>query len=131
MAASEDDRRATFRFWAGIGAFFALLAVILGLGWVCGADNPLGFAGVGKGKVPDVVGKDLCEASQAIVAGDLGWRYGPGGDVSTEVLSADPSVSFTCADDHVVRQSPAAGADLGKGGVVTLVTECSDPLHPV
>jgi beta-lactam-binding protein with PASTA domain len=131
VAAFDDDRRAAFRFWAGVGAFFALMAVMLGLGWVCGADNPFGFVGLGKGKVPDLVGKDVCEASQAATARGLRWRYGGGGEVLTEALHADRTASFSCSDDEVIRQSPAAGTDLGEGGVVTLITVCSDPLHPV
>jgi beta-lactam-binding protein with PASTA domain len=101
---------------------------MLGVGWVCAAETPFG---IGDGKVPDLVGKDVCEASRAAADRGLRWRYGPGGDVSAAVLRHDPSVSFTCADDEVVRQSPGPGTDVGEGGVVTLITECTDPERPV
>jgi hypothetical protein len=39
-SSSEQERRANRRFWLGIGGFFALLAVILGLGPLCAADEP-------------------------------------------------------------------------------------------
>jgi hypothetical protein len=41
MTSSPDqDRRANRRFWLGVAGFLALLAVMLTIGWVCGADQP-------------------------------------------------------------------------------------------
>jgi len=97
------DRAANRRFWAGVLAFFALLAGMLGVGWMCAQPNPLGFVGLGDGD----------------------------GDASDETFEHDRAPSFSCRDDEVVRQSPRPGTDLGKGGVVEIVTVCSDPLRPV
>ena len=39
---TSDERRANRRFWLGVAAFLAALAVIVGLGLVCRADGPVG-----------------------------------------------------------------------------------------
>jgi hypothetical protein len=36
----DEDRRANRRFWLGVAAFFAVLAVMLTIGWVCGPERP-------------------------------------------------------------------------------------------
>jgi hypothetical protein len=36
----DEDRRADRRFWLGVSGFLLLLAVMLAIGWVCGADQP-------------------------------------------------------------------------------------------
>ena len=104
----------------------SVMPAALFIAWALSTPDLLG---TGDGKVPDVVGDDMCDATEKITRRELRWRIGE--QTSSARLEANPESSFTCADDDVVRQRPAPGTELGDGGVVTLVTVCSDPLRPV
>ena len=91
--------------------------------WWWHAETPFG---IGNGKVPDLVGRNVCSATAALAKRELRWRVGTFRVVQTKAEHNVVGESFDCSDDKVLRQSPSPGTDVGTGGVVWFATQCSE-----
>ncbi len=135
----------SFGLWVGASSLAAALAAILaalcpkGLRllaaalvagaavWaVVGAETPFGL---GDGVVPDVRGREGCEAHVALEERALRWahRHGP---VHARAPEGEcVAVQDDGFDTHnpIVEQRPAPGTDLGEGGIVRLRHACEAP----
>lgn len=96
---------------------------------VLAAETPLG---IGDGVVPDVRGRDDCEALRALEERGLRWRFGAAGPVH-ERVPAELQCSGDVAqedEDHsnpIAEQEPSPGTKVGEGGVVRLRRRCEPP----
>ena len=111
------------RAWIPLGVLMTLILFGLLALWIRAAETPFG---IGDGRVPDVVGRDLCSATHALTERGLRWRYGTSTETLDEALDESRQASFDCSNDMVLRQSASPGSDLGEGGVVRLATLCTD-----
>jgi hypothetical protein len=94
------------------------LATAVSLLLLAGCGNP----GTSGPHVPKLVGLQKRAAETALAKKGLRWRYGTDGDIESV---APRSNVFTSQDsDRVVKQSPAPGAAVKAGAVITLVTHC-------
>ena len=119
----RDDPLPPLRAWTPFGVFMTLIAVGLVALWIRGAETPFG---IGNGRVPDVVGRDLCSATRALTERGLRWGYATSTAISATALNESREATPDCSTDIVLRQSPRPGTDVGDGGAVRLATRCSD-----
>jgi eukaryotic-like serine/threonine-protein kinase len=113
-AAAADDsweRGERRRGWAVPALILALIAAT-GLGYFLFAKPQFGSQTV----VADYTGMTMADAQQAVVNAGLRTRF-------------TKSASETVPPDHVIRQSPAAGAKVDKNQVIELVISNGKPLR--
>jgi beta-lactam-binding protein with PASTA domain len=120
LVVRDGQENPPLRAWIPLPTVVTL--VVVGL-WFMASETPFG---IGNGKVPSLVGRNMCAATQSLAKRGLRWHILgiPGIQEKAEHGSAESS--FDCYDDSVVRQSPKAGAEVGEGGVVTFATVCSE-----
>ena len=124
---TDRARYPPLRFWIPLILFLALIAGVVAALLIRGAETPFG---IGNGRVPELVGRDLCSATTAVAERGLRWRI-VDSRIRDDGLRPSRNETPDCTSDRVVRQSPAPATRLREGDVVTLVTVCSDPLRPV
>ncbi|MBV8196533.1 MAG: Stk1 family PASTA domain-containing Ser/Thr kinase [Candidatus Eremiobacteraeota bacterium] len=112
MAASGEQRRGS-RGWA-VGALLVALAVATGLGYLL-FGKPLRPFG-SQVLVADYTGMTQVQAQRAIVNAGLRSRF-------------TKTANETVPADHVIRQSPPAGAAVEKNQVIELVISNGKPLR--
>jgi beta-lactam-binding protein with PASTA domain len=111
---------------APLRAWIPLISVVtLGIFalWFTQSETPFG---IGNGEVPNLVGRDRCDATHALARRGLRWRFPPSAEIQEKAEGRSLGLSPDCSGDTLVRQSPGVGTDLGEGGVVVLITSCAD-----